>query len=77
MAAIVIAAVEDAMPKNTRRYTIRVKDVAAKRDVMFTAADWTKEELRIAVGQIARLIGAPDNNCFGDEVAPQRPRRWR
>ena len=39
------------MPENTRRYTIQVKNVAANRDVMFTAADWTKKELRIAVGQ--------------------------
>ena len=41
---------------------------------MFTAADWTKKELRITVGQIAQLIRPPDNNCFVDELAPQPPR---
>jgi hypothetical protein len=43
--------------------------------VLFTAADWDDEDLRVAVAQVMRLVGAPDANCFIDEVAPGPERR--
>ena len=42
------------MPDKTRRYRIQVVDVETGRDVIRTAADWTAEEKRVAVAQIAR-----------------------
>jgi len=50
------------MPK-TRRYSIEIKDPNNKA-VLFTAVDWTDEERLIAVAQIMRLVGLPDDNCF-------------
>jgi len=37
-------------PPTTRRYSIEIKDVDDK-SVLFTAADWTDEEARLAVAQ--------------------------
>jgi hypothetical protein len=47
------------MPK-TRRYSIEIKDPDNK-PVLFTAVDWTEEERLIAVAQIMRLAGLPDD----------------
>jgi len=59
------------MPKErTRRYSIEVKDPDNK-PVVFTAADWTDEEKHIAVAQILRLAGMPDDNC-PTQPAPER-----
>jgi hypothetical protein len=52
------------MPKErTRRYSIEIKDAAGKT-VIFTAADWTDDERRVAVAQVMRLAGLPDSGCF-------------
>ena len=45
----------------TRRYSIEIKDPDNK-PVLFTAVDWTDEERLIAVTQIMRLAGLPDDN---------------
>jgi len=42
----------------TRRYTIETKDDKGK-PVIFTAADWTDDERRVAVAQVIRLAGLP------------------
>ena len=44
-----------------RRYSIEIKDPDNK-SVLFTATDWTAEEMRIAVRQILRLAGLADDN---------------
>ena len=64
------------MPKKTRRYSIRISDIKAKRDVIFTAVDWTDEEKRAAVKQVVRWTGVPDGvgQNFADMIAPPRPR---
>jgi len=54
---------------STRRYSIEIKDPDNK-SVVFTAADWTEEEKRIAVAQILRLAGMPDDSLT--EPAPKR-----
>jgi hypothetical protein len=59
----------------TRRYSIEIKDVSTQRPVLFTAADWDDDDLRVAVAQVMRLVGPPDDNCFVDEVAPGPQRR--
>ena len=48
------------MPR-TRRCSIEIKDPDNK-SVLFTATDWTEEEMRIAVAQILRLAGMPDDS---------------
>ncbi len=51
----------------TRRYSIEIKDPDNK-PVLFTAVDWTEEERLIAVAQIMRLAGLPDDKWSpGDE----------
>jgi hypothetical protein len=45
----------------TRRYSIEIQDPNNK-PVLFTAVDWTGEERLIAVAQIMRLVGLPDDN---------------
>jgi hypothetical protein len=57
-------------PPATRRYSIEIKD-ADDKSVLFTAADWTDDEARIAVAQILRLAGLPDDNCL-TAPAPKR-----
>jgi hypothetical protein len=37
-----------AMAQKTRRYSIRIFDIEADHDVIFTAVDWTDEEKRLA-----------------------------
>jgi hypothetical protein len=48
-----------------RRYSIEIKDPDNK-SVLFTATDWTEEEMRIAVRQILRLAGLPDDKWSPD-----------
>ena len=64
------------MPSSkTRRYSIEIKDPDNK-PVLFTAVDWTDEERLIAVTQIMRLAGLPDDNLSpGDK--PERGARAR
>ena len=57
----------------TRRYSIEIKDPDNK-PVLFTAVDWTDEERLIAVTQIMRLAGLPDDNRSpGDKPAREVP----
>jgi hypothetical protein len=45
------------MPKETtRRYSIEIRDTDNDKSVLFTAADWTDEERRVAVAQVSRLL---------------------
>jgi hypothetical protein len=55
---------------STRRYSIEIKDPDNK-SVVFTAADWTDEEMRIAAAQILRLVGTRNDNCL-TQPAPER-----
>jgi len=60
------------MPQ-TRRYSIEIKDPNNK-SVLFTAVDWTDEERLIAVAQIMRLVGLPDDKWSpGDEPGREVP----
>jgi hypothetical protein len=52
--------------ERTRRYSIEIKDDQGKT-VIFTAADWTDDERRIAVAQVLRLAGLPDTDCFTEK----------
>ena len=57
----------------TRRYSIEIKDPDNK-PVLFTAVDWTDEERLIAVTQIMRLAGLPDDNWSpGDKPGREVP----
>lgn len=59
------------MPKpRTRRYTVEIQDDKGKA-VIFTAADWTVDERRVAVAQVLRLAGVPADNCL-TQPAPKR-----
>ena len=59
----------------TRRYSIEIKDPDNK-PVLFTAVDWTDEERLIAVAQIMRLAGLPDDNWSpGDKPGERCPSR--
>ena len=62
------------MPKErTRRYSIEIKD-PDNNPVLFTAVDWTDEERLIAVTQIMRLAGLPDDNWSpGDKAGREVP----
>jgi hypothetical protein len=51
---------------STRRYSIEIKDPDNK-PVLFTAVDWTDEERLIAVAQIMRRAGLPDDKCSPDD----------
>jgi hypothetical protein len=45
------------MPKpRTHRYSVEIKD-AKGQSVLFTAADWNKDDLRVALARILRLDG--------------------
>ena len=52
--------------EQTRRYSIEIKDPDNK-PVLFTAVDWTDEERLIAVAQIMRLAGLPDDKWSPDD----------
>lgn len=59
------------MPKQrTRRYSIEIKDDKGNA-VIFTAADWTDDERRVAVAQVLRLAGLPDTGCFTEPSKPK------
>jgi hypothetical protein len=45
--------------------------------VLFTAVDWTDEERLIAVAQIMRLAGLPDDNCFTAPTAEPKMARGK
>jgi hypothetical protein len=45
---------------NSRLYSIQITDARTDQVVIFAAADWTEEEKRVVVAQIARLVGIPD-----------------
>jgi hypothetical protein len=65
------------MPRpKTRRYSIEIKDPDNK-PVLFTAVDWTDEERLIAVAQIMRLAGLPDDNCFTAPAAKPKKARGK
>jgi hypothetical protein len=58
---------------SVRRYAIEVTDVDTDQIELLIAADWTEEEKRIALAQILRLPGVPDDI---DLVAPD-PKRGK
>jgi hypothetical protein len=54
------------MPKpRTHRYSIEIKD-AKGQSVLFTAADWNKYDLRVAVARILRLDGVIEPLLFSE-----------
>lgn len=55
-----------------RHYTIEVKDVDTGKTVLLAAADWDDHDKRVALAQIMRLAGVPDDAgaCFLDDAAP-------
>jgi hypothetical protein len=54
------------MPKpRTHRYSIEIKD-AKGQPVLFTAADWNKYDLRVAVARILRLDGVIEPLLFSE-----------
>ena len=53
-----------------RRYSIEIKDDTGKT-VIFTAANWTDDERRVAVAQVMRLAGLPDTGCFTEPAKPE------
>ena len=60
----------------TRRYSIEIKDPDNK-PVLFTTVDWTDEERLIAVIQIMRLAGLPDDNRSPGDKPGRRGARAR
>jgi hypothetical protein len=65
------------MTEKTRKYAIKVTGMGSRKDVIFTVVDWTDEEKRVAVVQIARLPGMPGEvgRDFVDEIEPAKPLR--
>ena len=65
------------MNQKPRKYAIRVTDMVSRKDVIFTVVDWTAEEKRVAVAQILRLTGIPEDvgQAFVDKIEPPKPRR--
>jgi hypothetical protein len=55
----------------TRRYSIEIKD-PDNRPVLFAALDWTDDERLIAVAQIMRLAGLPDDCFTAPATEPKR-----
>jgi hypothetical protein len=47
--------------QRTRRYSIEIKDDEG-RPLVFTAADWTDDERRLAVAKVLRLAGVPTDS---------------
>ena len=58
--------------ERTRRYMIEIKDDTGKT-VVFTAADWTDDERRVAVAQVMRWVGLPDTGCFTEPPPQAKP----
>jgi len=69
--------IKPAMAKETRRYGIWIVEIEADRDVVSTVVDWTEEEKRMAVAQIVRWTGVPEDagQDFVDMIAPPKPRK--
>jgi hypothetical protein len=65
------------MTKQTRRYGIWIVDIEADRDVVSTVVDWTDEEKRMAVAQIVRWTGVPEDASqdFVDMITPAKARK--
>jgi hypothetical protein len=61
---------------STRRYSIEIKD-ANGQSVWFAAASRTDDERRVAVAQILRLCGMPDENCFTAPAAKLKKGRGK
>jgi hypothetical protein len=61
---------------DTRRFSIEVKDVETRKAVLFTVVDWNEQAKRVALAQIMRWAGAPDDSHFLDMVAPE-PKRGK
>jgi hypothetical protein len=58
------------VPKpRTHRYSIEIKD-AKGQSVLFTAADWNKDDLRVAVARILRLEGVIEPLLFSEPGSP-------
>jgi hypothetical protein len=64
------------LTSKTRRYSIDIKDPDNK-SVLFTAVEWTDEERSIAVAQILRLAGLPDDNRFTAPAAQKKKGRGK
>jgi hypothetical protein len=47
---------------NSRLYSIQITDAGTDQVVIFAAADWTEEQKRVVVAQIARLVGIPPDS---------------
>jgi hypothetical protein len=45
------------MADRTRRCSIEIKDADTDAIMIFTAADWTRDELRTAIDQVLGLVG--------------------
>jgi hypothetical protein len=59
-----------AMPKpRPHRYSIEIKD-AKGQSVLFTAADWNKDDLRAALARILRLDGVIEPLLFSEPRSP-------
>ena len=58
--------------ERTRRYSIEILDDQGKT-VIFTAADWTDDERRVAVAAVMRLAGLPDTGCFSEPPTQAKP----
>ena len=53
-----------------------VKDVETRKAVLFTVVNWNEQAKRVALAQIMRWAGAPDDSHFLDMVAPE-PKRGK
>ena len=60
----------------THPYRIEVTDLDTKQQVLLTVVDWDDRDKHIAIAQIMRWVGIPEDNCFLDEIAPDpEPRK--
>ena len=58
------------------RYSIEIKDDKGNT-IIFTAADWTVDDRRVAVAQVLRLTGVPDAGSFTDTLATKSSGKLR
>ena len=65
------------MTQKPRKYAIKVTDMVSRKDLIFTVVDWTDDEKRVAVAQILRMAGLPEEvgRDFVEEVEPPKPTR--
>jgi hypothetical protein len=59
------------LSSKTRRYSIDIKD-PDNNSVLFTAVDWTDEERLVAVAQILRLAGLPEDGFAAPAAKPNK-----